>query len=245
MKATLTYHSIDDSESPVSLAPATFQRHVAWLASGRVKVLGLDALLAHPEDGEDAVALTFDDGFLNNDDPVRRLLDAGLPATLFVVSRYVGTTNAWGGYGDRRIPVLPLLSWDDLGGLIERGASVAAHSRTHAPMTSLSPFALDDELLGCVDDLHTRLGLRASHLAYPYGDVDERVAARAEHHFRFGHTTAFDMLRSTAPRLQLPRLDMYYFQKPGTLEAWGTPAFARRVSWCRTRRRARAWLVGS
>ena len=41
------YHSIDDSSSVVSTSPATFRRHVAWLASGVVAVLirGLRSLL--------------------------------------------------------------------------------------------------------------------------------------------------------------------------------------------------------
>ena len=38
MRAILTYHSIDDSGSPISIAPADFRRHLDWLTSGRVPV---------------------------------------------------------------------------------------------------------------------------------------------------------------------------------------------------------------
>ena len=37
MKAILTYHSIDESGSVISIPEATFRRHVAWLAAGRVR----------------------------------------------------------------------------------------------------------------------------------------------------------------------------------------------------------------
>jgi hypothetical protein len=76
-------------------------------------------------------------------------------------------------------------------------------------------------------------------VAYPYGDVSATVAASAARYFRFGHTTHFDFLRAGAPPLLLPRLDMYYFQTPGAIEAWGTPRFHRHVAWCRLRRAVR------
>ena len=38
MRAVLTYHSIDDSGSPISVRRDAFQRHVKWLASGQVAV---------------------------------------------------------------------------------------------------------------------------------------------------------------------------------------------------------------
>ena len=38
-RAVLTYHSLDESRSPISLAPAVFEKHVEWLTSGRVAML--------------------------------------------------------------------------------------------------------------------------------------------------------------------------------------------------------------
>ena len=43
MRAILTYHSIDESGSPISVDPDAFRRHVRWLASGRVRVTTPDA----------------------------------------------------------------------------------------------------------------------------------------------------------------------------------------------------------
>src|SRR5581483_6893264 len=64
MRAILTYHSIDESGSVISVGRETFAAQAAWLASGRVRVTTVDELLALPPDA-DAVALTFDDGFQN------------------------------------------------------------------------------------------------------------------------------------------------------------------------------------
>src|SRR5579864_2255548 len=96
MRATLTYHSIDDSGSPISVSPTAFDAHLKWLNTGRVRVVSLDEIVTMPDDGQDAVAVTFDDGLLNTRQPVENLLSSGLPVTLFVVSGYVGRTNTWG-----------------------------------------------------------------------------------------------------------------------------------------------------
>ena len=207
-------------------------------------MLSLDDLVAHPDDGDDTVSVVFDDGFLNQRDAVESLLASGLPVTLFVVSGHVGGTNAWGGRADAGIPALPLLDWDDLEHLIARGASIGAHTRRHPVLTRLPDAALDDELSGHLDNLAARLGIRPAHIAYPYGSVDDAVATRAAAHFRWGHTTDFRLLTGADAALRLPRLDMYYFQMPGAIESWGTPAFNRRVAWCRARRLARARLLG-
>ncbi|TFG50637.1 MAG: polysaccharide deacetylase, partial [Gemmatimonadales bacterium] len=45
MRAILTYHSIDDSGSPISVAPEQFRAHVRWLQSGVIRVVPLAELL--------------------------------------------------------------------------------------------------------------------------------------------------------------------------------------------------------
>jgi peptidoglycan/xylan/chitin deacetylase (PgdA/CDA1 family) len=162
----------------------------------------------------------------------------------FVVSRHVGGTNAFGGRASRGIPTLPLMDWSDLEHLVARGVAVECHTRSHPALTRVSSGEADDELLGCLDDLQARLGVCGAHVAYPYGDVNGAVASRAARYLRFGHTTDFRMLKTADASMRLPRLDTYYFQAPGALEAWGTPAFGRRIAWCRARRSIRARFVG-
>jgi peptidoglycan/xylan/chitin deacetylase (PgdA/CDA1 family) len=242
VKAILTYHSIDDSASPVSVSPAVFALHARWLASRRVRVLALTDLLAHPDDAGDAVAVTFDDGFLNILTRLEALLSQGVPVTIFAVSGHAGGTNAWGGREQSGIPTLPLLNWDQLAHLAGKGASIEAHSRSHPFLTRIPGAQLDDELEGCREDLRTRLGSEAEHFAYPYGDVNEAVSGRAAQAYRFGHTTDFRGLGTGDAAMRLPRLDMYYFRAPGQLEAWGTPAFTRRMAIVRARRALRGFL---
>jgi peptidoglycan/xylan/chitin deacetylase (PgdA/CDA1 family) len=150
MRAILTYHSIDSSGSPISVAPDAFARHVVWLASGRVSVEPLAAIVQGGDcaaDGRDRVALTFDDAFENFGTVAwPRLRASGLPATVFVVSEHVGGTNRWDGVPAPGIPELPLLSWDALGACAAAGADIGAHSRTHPHLPDLPAAARQDEL---------------------------------------------------------------------------------------------------
>ena len=87
MRAILTYHSVDESGSPISIAPAAFRRHVAWLAAHGPRVVSVDELLRLPPTAA-AVALTFDDAFVNFADLAWPLLrEHRLPATVFVPSK--------------------------------------------------------------------------------------------------------------------------------------------------------------
>lgn len=243
MRAILTYHSVDSSGSPVSIEPGLFRRHVEWLASGRVPVVSMERLLGLPA-GASAVALTFDDGFANFATEVAPLLTAhGLPATLFVVTGHVGADNRWRGRSDAGIPVLPLLGWDDLGRLREAGITLGAHTRTHPRLTRLEGARLEAELAGAAAEMEGRLGAPPCGLAYPYGDVDDRVVRAAMTWYPWACTTELRPLGETESRHRLPRLDAWYFRNPARLALWGSPRF-RAWLWCRRQgRRVRASLL--
>jgi peptidoglycan/xylan/chitin deacetylase (PgdA/CDA1 family) len=222
MRAILMYHSIDDSASVVSTSPATFRRHVEWLASGAIAVVSVETIASLPADA-DAVALTFDDGMKSVGDVAAPLLaDHGLPATVFVVSDAVGGTNRWGGRADPRVPEFPLMSWDELGRVRERGVRVGAHTRSHPRLTPLSDAQLDDELGASRAAIRTRLGATPTTFAYPYGDCDARTARAAARYFDIACTTELRPLGAKDEACLLPRLDAYYLRSPGSLEQWGS-----------------------
>src|SRR6266508_2288219 len=107
MRAILTYHSIDDSGSAISVTAAGFRQHIEWLAAQDVRVVSLDELLTLPEHAR-AAALTFDDGIANlTTEALPILATHGMTATVFVVSQRVGTDNRWEGRPSHRVPVLP------------------------------------------------------------------------------------------------------------------------------------------
>jgi peptidoglycan/xylan/chitin deacetylase (PgdA/CDA1 family) len=239
MRAILTYHSIDPSGSVISLAPSVFERHVAWLAAGRVAVVSLTELLAL-RDERDAVAITFDDGFTNfRTEAWPRLRAHGLPVTLFAPTGHVGKTNDWAETPGGRMPSLPILGWPALSRLQEEGVTLGAHSRTHADLRSIDRAALEDEVAGSIEDLLRETGRRPEAFAYPYGYWNASAASVVRTACRCACTTALRLLRSRDDAHLLPRLDVFYLQGPGRLENFGSAGFREYI-----RVRSRVRTVG-
>ncbi len=229
LRAVLTYHSLDSSGSPISIPPASFASHLKSLTTQGVRVLSVDALLNEVRTGDDhgdAVAITFDDGFANFGDhgaPVLR--EFGLPATVFVVSQFVGKTNTWRGRGDPGSPTLPLLGWDAVGRLPEAGITIGAHTRTHPRLDAIPPAAVEEEMAGCAEELMARVGQRPTTFAYPYGALSPTAVECAQRNFAAAFSTRFRALTTAPDPALVPRLDAYYFRHADGLRRWGSPRF--------------------
>jgi peptidoglycan/xylan/chitin deacetylase (PgdA/CDA1 family) len=230
MRAILTYHSIDRSGSVISITPEAFRAHVEWLAGGTMRVVSLAELLTLADD-VDAVALSFDDALASVATEAAPLLAAhAFPATVFVPTRHVGGDNRWNGAIDPGIPVQAVLGWDALARLRAQGLAIGGHTRHHRHLHLCDAAELTDELVGSADDIAASLGERPTAFAYPYGDVDARVARAAATYYAICCTTAFQPVRTIDRPEMLPRLDAWYFRDASRLARWGTTGFRRSVA---------------
>jgi hypothetical protein len=95
----LTFHRVDDENDPFlpSLSTARFAARMAHIAR-HYTVLPLEDLAARVRRGagpRNALAITFDDGYRSNLTHAAPILSRyGLPATIFLVSSYIGTPHA-------------------------------------------------------------------------------------------------------------------------------------------------------
>ena len=242
MKAILTWHAVEDVTSPITVARSTFEDQVAFLASGAVHVVPLADIGAAPDN---TVALTFDDAFVSFTDYAwPRLRDAGLSATVFVVTDCVGGRNRWGGRTAPGIPDLPLADWDALARTAEEGAEIGCHSRRHPHLDRLDDVALEDETLGARERLRARFGVAPASYGYPYGAVGRRERDVTARYFERAVTTEHRALGGSEDRCLLPRLDLFYFNRPGALNGFGRPAFSARITARAALRRIRQIAAG-
>jgi peptidoglycan/xylan/chitin deacetylase (PgdA/CDA1 family) len=245
MKAILTYHSVDDSGSVISIDERSFRRHVRWLAAGHVRVVPLEQL-SQISDDDDAVAITFDDGlesFGRIAAPL--LLEHGLPVTLFVVTDAVGSSNVWRGRRDPGIPIQALLDWHALAALSTAGVTLGAHSCTHPRLSTLEGDALEREIVHSKTRLARELDVEATTFAYPYGFVSPAARDVVAREFRCGCTTRLAALSASDDAALLPRLDSYYLRAPDSLEPWGTKRFRLRMGLLAGARSVRGSLTRS
>lgn len=242
MRAILTWHSVDGSGSLISIAPTTFARHLAWLRSGQVRVVPLAELLtldAHT----DAVAITFDDALATiTDEALPGLIAAGLPATIFVTTAHVGGDNRWQGRSAPGVPVLPVMTWEQLAEAQNRGIAIGAHTRTHPDLRRCAGEALRQELEGARDDVTAALGITPEAFAYPFGALDRRIRAAAGEVYRYCVTTELRPLQVDTSADALPRLDAWYFRDVQWLERWGTAALRSYLGLRRAGRAVKRWV---
>ena len=231
MRAILTYHSIDESGSVISISEEVFREQIAWLARSHVRVVTLDTLMRMHSDA-DAVALTFDDAFVSFGDVAAPLLaDHGMPSTLCVVADAAGKTNRWPERPNRGVPELPLLGWDALGRLQAQGVEIGGHTRTHVNLARLTNSRLQDEVVGGAERIKREIGYTPAAFAYPYGAINDAAVAIVASRFAWGCTTEMRWVSQNEARALLPRIDMFYLRKHGQLERWGTARFRYHLGW--------------
>ncbi|MEO8779959.1 MAG: polysaccharide deacetylase family protein [Rhodanobacter sp.] len=180
----LMYHNI--AQAPAGLqvyrslyvSPGKFARQM-WLLH-HLGYAGLSMSAAMPylrgeRHGRVAI-ITLDDGYADNLDAALPVLQKfGFSATTYVVSGSIGRYNAWDAerLGIRK----PLMSVGEMRRWNDAGMEIGAHSVTHPRLTSCTDKQLHDEVCGGKADLEDRLGVAVPQFCYPYGDVDDRVAA--------------------------------------------------------------------
>ena len=245
VKAILTYHSIDDSGSVVSITTAQLDRQLKALKSRGVRIVPLPSLRLVPPD-VDAVALTFDDGFENFATaaaPV--LLSHTAPATVFVIPSCVGGTNDWDSTDSRAIaPRLSLMSWAQIAEVRSQGFDIGGHSQTHRSLKGLDSGMLEREVSESAASIRERVGAEPVAFAFPYGDYDDAAIAAVARRYSLACTTNFALLSDTDQAHALPRLDMYYFRSGAMLDRFGSFQFRMFVAGRRMIRRIGAMVRG-
>ncbi|MDQ6694346.1 MAG: polysaccharide deacetylase family protein [Chloroflexota bacterium] len=230
----LSYHSLDDYGTPLSVSPRLFAAHMKVLDAERYTTLTMSQVAEHLADGlafpPRSVAVTFDDGFANLASVGASIMARyGVSATVYVIAGMAGKVTAWTDTGGISLPHLPLLTWKQIEALQAGGGpahiEIGAHSMTHGFLTDYPRQQLEYELVVGKAEIERRLGVPASAFAYPQGDYNARVVAATR---GAGYTTAVtvDQGRAT-PRSEafmLPRLLVSNNTTPERLRAVLTPA---------------------
>jgi len=227
----LTYHSLDDSGSVISVAVDQFLRQMKmlreWGYTGICLGNFLDACEGKTELPDKPVVIIFDDGFRSIlDYAAPALYETGFGATVFVVADYCGKKNDWPGQPPEA-PRLPLLSWDDLKTLLNSGFEIGAHTLTHPALTRISVEEAKNEIVNSKHVIEERLGTPVRTFAYPYGMFDRRHRDIVEEHYQGACGVDLRIASRNDDRYALPRVEMYYFRTAAFFRLF--PTFAGRA----------------
>lgn len=157
--------------------------------------------------------VTFDDAYRSAANVLPLLSELEVPATIFACTSYArdGRTLAvpeLRADAARDPDAFATMGWDALRAAAAGGVEIGSHTITHPHLPRLSDAELDRELRESREELQDELGAPCRHLAYPYGEEDERVRAAAR---RAGYQAAFALApgHGRADRFGLPRLAVY------------------------------------
>lgn len=155
----------------LSVDVAAFERHCRFYRR-YFRVVPLRELVHRLEHGQPVdrhLAITFDDGYRDNFENARPVLEKlSLPATFFVVTDWIGSSVVPRWDSVRGVQH-PWMTWDQVRALHRSGFEVGAHTQSHVDLGAVSPEEAHREVIGARLELEQQLGTRVESFSYPYG----------------------------------------------------------------------------
>lgn len=195
----LCYHSVSVRPEPAAdpfklhISQAAFRSHLEHLRNN-YQVIALRDYVASRNNGQllpqNAVVLTFDDGFRNFQTVAAPLLaEFGFPATVFIITSkteagVLPTPNqTWQANDD-----IEHLTWSEAQSLIRNPLfQIGSHTHTHQRLPTLTLAEAAGELSTSLKEIKNYLGETRPPLSYPHGRLSGPVKQLAR---ELGHSCA-------------------------------------------------------
>lgn len=244
--AILMYHAVTakrvEDPGQESVPADLFAQHMAALRQMGVETLRLDhalALLATGALRGPAVSVVFDDGYSGiHDHALGILLQYRIPATVFLVTRWIGQSA---------FPWTPAalgrpLTWREVATVARAGdCAIGSHTHTHAILTRLDSTRAREELRRSCAAIEDAVGHRPTAFAYPYGSYrtfDARTRnLLTEEGFTVACTTVWGRWRPGDDPLTMKRIRVAWCDTVREL----TKSVAGCYDWYRAVQRVQAW----
>jgi peptidoglycan/xylan/chitin deacetylase (PgdA/CDA1 family) len=176
----LVYHSVCEDPAPLlrdwAVTPFQFREHLQRLGDAGYTTLTVTEYVDRLSSGSPLpdrfVVITFDDGFADFErHAAPALADAGMTATLYVSTAYVGGRSTWLGPDGEQ----PMLTWDAIRDLAASGIEMGPHSHHHWALDELDLADAANEIVRSKQVLEHELGRATPSFAYPHGYHTRRI----------------------------------------------------------------------
>jgi peptidoglycan/xylan/chitin deacetylase (PgdA/CDA1 family) len=167
------YHGVDDvrhADDPENLCvpPARFRAQLDLLLAAGFEIVTVAELAERAAGGPPPAglaSLSFDDGLEDNHRVLLPILrEAGVPATVYVVSGLIGEPNPWIGDGT----IARMMTGEELRELHRAGIELGAHTVTHPDLSTLGEADCRREVWDSVNAIEAVTGSPVRTFAYPF-----------------------------------------------------------------------------
>ena len=164
----LTYHSFDNRNELLSVAPENFAKQMRYLKDRGYSVISLDGLMEGVKNNKkfarNTVVITMDDGYKNNYIYAYPILKQyNFPAMIFVVTDYIGKNKSF-------------LNWNEIKEMSKNGILFGAHTKSHLYLPSSNDEnVLRNEILGSKKAIESQIGMQVDYFCYPSGGFNDTV----------------------------------------------------------------------
>ena len=197
----LLYHRVsDDARDNLTVGIEQFDRQMA-LIRRHCLPLSIEQVLAKGDllrSDAPLVAVTFDDGYLDNYvNAVPILMRHGIPAAFFVSTGIVDSDSRFPHDVQRGNPPIPVMKWDQLRKMRDWGFTIGSHCENHIDCAAEPEERVRAELTQSRDKLRRELGVTSPLFAFPYGRRQNMTPQRLEFVKQAGYSACFSAYGGT------------------------------------------------
>lgn len=192
------YHRVnDDMRDSVTVGIEQFDIHMSIIAK-RYTVVSIESIVAGniPRNSlRPIIAITFDDGYLDNyENAVPVLLKHQIPAAFFVSTGKIGTVNGFEHDLKKLGRALPNMNWQQVYEMKQHRFTIGSHTVSHINCGKDDVVQVKDEISKSKEMLESRLAIKNIIFAYPYGkkeDFNDEILESVKKEGYIGCTSAY------------------------------------------------------
>jgi peptidoglycan/xylan/chitin deacetylase (PgdA/CDA1 family) len=226
------YHRVAQTQEfdQLIVTPRRFEVQMSNLAA-RHRVVSLGEGLQALRDGrlrEPMVAVTFDDGYLDNLEVAAPILQRySIPATVFVTTRFCDQSAVHpryaGGEQSSNGPRMHL-DWNQVRALADvPGLEIGSHTVSHPYLQTVPEARARQEILDSRLQIERELGRAVRYFCYPSGDLGPREVALVRE-------AGYEAAVSVAPGPNRPGADFWRLRRTEITDRDDDRAFALKLS---------------
>ncbi len=228
----LCYHRVDDRlKDNVTLGLEQFDQQIALLKR-HYQVVRADAIVRGQIDrsgDRPIVAVTFDDGYLDNYSNAYPILKKhGVPATFFVSTGIVDTDREFQHDIDKNVRGLPNMSWDQIRELHAEGHEIGAHTINHVNIAKVDEATAETELTESLARVRQEIGVQDVAYAYCFGKRSDITPERRELARRLGYSACYAAYGGTNDGT----IDLFDIKRFGVNYGFSETAFRAKLEGC-------------